>query len=126
MAYVHEVRAALTFKDKDMHEIGHGVHQACWVDNHLKNASFDLEETHCIILAVMRVDDNNTRVVSPYIKEHMTEWGMGLSVEVCVLEKMPTYVELILVGNGKRLLEPMLFELYEENGKPQIKLVAED
>ena len=49
-----------------------GVHQACWVENHLKNASFDLQETRCAILAAIQPG----KVVVPYVKEHMTSYGL--------------------------------------------------
>jgi hypothetical protein len=50
VAYMREVRAALTFRDNNGHEIGQGISQACWVDNNLRNASFDVEDSKCVIL----------------------------------------------------------------------------
>lgn len=45
-------------------------------------------------------------------------------VEANILERVPSSVELILVANGKRVMEPMTFELLEEEeGKPSIRLV---
>jgi hypothetical protein len=119
VAYLHDVRAALIFRDDKGQEMGEGVHQACWVNNHLKNASFDLEETKCVILAA----HHNDKVIAPYIKEHMTSWGLGVSAEPYILGKAPSTVELILLCDGKRVIEPMTFAFVEEKNETNIRLV---
>jgi hypothetical protein len=54
VAYLDDVRAALVFRDSKGEEIGSGLHRALWVNNHLRNASFDLQETKCVIVAFMQ------------------------------------------------------------------------
>jgi hypothetical protein len=130
VAYIDDVRAALIFKDSDRKEIGQGVHQACWVDNHLKNASFALEETKCVILLVIQngTTVGDQQVTSPYVKEHIGSYGNygGLSVEPCYLDKNVDFVELILLARGNRVMEPMTFELTVEDNKPGIRLISDD
>jgi hypothetical protein len=130
VAYIEDVRAALIFKDSDRKEIGQGVHQACWVDNHLKNASFELEETKCVILVIIQKGTTvgDQQVTSPYVKEHIGSYGNygGLTVEPYYLDNNVDFVELILLSKGNRVMEPMIFELTVAENKPGIRLVSDD
>lgn len=120
VAYLNEVRAALTFRDHKGQEIGRGIDQACWVETHLKNPSFDVEETHCVILAVIRDDG----VLVPSVRGQMTQFGMCLNVDAVKLETVPSTVKLILVANGNRVMEPKTFAFFDDaDGKPGIRLV---
>jgi len=123
VAEVEDVRATLTFKDENMREIGHGIHQACWMSSGLGNPDFGLEETYCVILIMFRGDENAT----PYIKTENTSWGLGVEVMPYMHPATaPRYVELILVGKEKRLVEPLLFELSEDKCVKKIRLVGDD
>jgi hypothetical protein len=124
VAHINDVRAALTFRDSNGSEIGQGVYQACWVDNHLTNASFDLEETKCVILVVIQKGSTigDEQIVSPYIKEHASGYGVVLSVEALSLDESLSLVEL----KRERVMEPMTFELTVEDNKPGIRLVSDD
>jgi hypothetical protein len=117
--YADNVRATLTFRDENGKEIGHGVNQACWVGD-LQNASFAVEESHCVILAIMR----DGEVAVPYIKEENTGFGIAVSADANVFDKDLSSVELILVANNKLLMEPMIFDLVEVDGHAGIKLRA--
>jgi hypothetical protein len=127
VSYIGDVRAALTFRDSGGREIGGGISQACWVDNQLRNANFDLEETKCVIAAVMHRDykDKIVGASTPYIQEQMTGHGMALSVESYELDENVSTVEVILLSKNSRVMEPMKFELSNEDGKPGIRLVSE-
>jgi len=116
--YLDDVRATLTFRDAQDNEIGHGINQACWVGP-LFNATFDVEESHCVILAVMRGDE----IGVPYLKEENTGMGLAISAEAHVFDKakVPQSVELILVAQGRRVLEPIVFAFEDENGEATIK-----
>jgi hypothetical protein len=128
VAYIEDVRAALIFKDKHGREIGDGVHQACWVNNYLQNASFDLEETKCVILVMIERGPlvGQETVVSPYIRETMGSHGRGARVDAYPLDTDAEVVELILLSGSKRVMEPMTFELTVENSKPGIRLASDD
>jgi hypothetical protein len=116
--YVSDVRATLTFRDEAGNEIGHAVNRACWVDNHLKNATFDLEESHCVILAVI----HDGKCIAPYVKEEFAHFEMGISLEALIVNPVPSSVELILIANSNRVMEPKIFDLVQVDGKPTIKL----
>lgn len=128
VAHINDVRAALTFRDSSGKEIGQGIYQACWADSHLRNASFDLEETKCVILVIFQggptIQDLQT--VSPYIKEEPSRYGAMLTVEALYLDESLSTVELILLSKRERVMEPMTFELTVEDGKPGIKLVTDE
>jgi hypothetical protein len=128
VAYLHDVRAALVFRDSNGLEIGSGIHQAVWVNNHLSNASFDLEETKCVIVAHMDVDASGKIVeaVAPYIQEHQIDYGLSFTVEPYRLDENLGTVELILLSKNSRVMEPMMFEFFTEDNKPGIKLVSDD
>jgi hypothetical protein len=115
--YLDNVRATLSFRDAQDNEIGHGINQACWVGG-LFNATFDVEESHCVILAVMRGDE----VGVPSLKEENTGMGMTISAQAYVFDKAPRSVELILVAQGRRVLEPTVFAFEDEHGEAIIKM----
>jgi hypothetical protein len=127
VADLHDVRAALVFRDGNRQEIGSGIHQAVWVNNHLRNASFDLEETKCVIVAIMEYAANGkiTEAMAPYIREYQTEYGPTYGVEQYRLDENFHTVELILLSKNARVMEPMVFELFEDNGKVEIRLVSD-
>jgi hypothetical protein len=127
VADLHDVRAALVFRHSSGQEIGSGIHQALWVNNHLRNASFDLEETNCVIVAVMQYDTSGEIVgaTAPYIREHQTSYGPSFTVEPYNLDENLNTVELILLTKNSRVMEPMMFELFDENGKVGIRLVSD-
>ena len=122
------VRAALVFRDGNGKEIGNGVDQAVWVDNYMGNASFDLEETKCVIVAVVQRDYQGrmTGSVAPYIQAHPTQYGQSLRVEAYPLDGNVSTVEVILLSKNSRVMEPMIFELFDDNGKPEIRLVSDE
>jgi hypothetical protein len=43
-----------------------------------------------------------------------------------VLNESLSFVELILVAEGNRVMDPMTFELIVEDNKPGIRLVSDD
>jgi hypothetical protein len=128
VADLHDVRAALVFRDSSGREIGSGIHQALWVNNHLRNASFDLEETKCVIVAVMQYDASGGIVgaAAPYVRELPTSYGTSFVVEPYSLDENPDTVELILLSKNSRVMEPMIFEFFAEEGKSGIRLVSDD
>jgi hypothetical protein len=108
--------------------MGSGIHQAVWLNNHLMNASFGLEETKCVILALISKHDKGktVEVVAPYIREQMTSYGRSLSVEPYELDENLSSVQLILLAKNSRVMEPMTVELFTEDGKPGIRLVSDE
>lgn len=124
VAEMHDVRAALTFRDDKGQEIGGGIAQACWVDRGLGNASFDLEETRCVILVVLQRDAKGkvVDVSAPYIKQHTTDFGVASTVERYDLNEILSTVDLVLLSGNSRVMEPMTFEFVGENGRPAIRL----
>jgi hypothetical protein len=123
---LRDVRAALIFRDSGGKEIGSGIHQAVWVDNHLHNPSFDLEETKCVILVVMKSEAKILRLLSLYIREQMTSYGLVSNIEAYALDGSLNTVELILLSKNVRVMEPMVFEFFLENDNPGIRLVSDD
>lgn len=65
-------------------------------------------------------------VVTPYIEEHQTGYGLAFTVEAYKLEDNLHTVELILLSKNSRVMEPMVFEFFAENGRPGITLVSDD
>jgi hypothetical protein len=66
------------------------------------------------------------RVTAPYIREQMTEVGLVSVVEPYEMEENPSTVEVILISENKRALEPMMFEFFAENGRPGIRLLGDE
>jgi hypothetical protein len=128
VADLHDVRAALIFRDGNGKEIGNGIPRAVWVNNQLGNASFDLEETKCVIVAIMQQDAKGEVVgaTAPYIRELPTNYGLSLIVEAYELDENLSTVELFLLSKNSRVMEPMMFEFFDENNKPGIRLVSDD
>jgi len=121
-AEVDRVRATMTFKDASGQEVGHGVSRGCWLANKLTDANFEVETTHCAVLIYFDGDEAAT----PYIKEEITEYGLGITAEPCILNPVPKYIELILVSGNQRAMPPMTFELGQNGaGDRWIKLVAD-
>jgi hypothetical protein len=127
VAYLDNVRAALVFRDSDAHEIGSGIHQAVWLNNHLCNPSFDLEETKCVILAFMVLDAKGrvTEVGAPFVRTKHDEFGGVIpTLEEYSLGDNLRTVELILLSENSRVMEPLIFEFFDDNDKPGIRLVS--
>jgi hypothetical protein len=125
VATVEDVRAALVFRDGNGKEFGEGVHQALWVNNQLWNASFALEETKCLIVAFLHFDQSGqiSEVMAPYIREHRNGF---LTVEPYRFDEDVSTVEVILVSGNSRVMEPMMFEFFVEDGKTGIRLVSDE
>jgi len=128
VADLYDVRAALVFRDSTGLEIGNGIHRALWVNNHLSNASFDLEETKCVIVACMQhdVDGEIIGATAPYIRELPTNHGITPIVEAYELDGNLETVELILLSKTSRVMEPMVFEFFDDGGTVGIRLVGDD
>jgi hypothetical protein len=127
VADLYDVRAALVFRDSAGLEIGNGIHRALWVNNHLSNASFDLEETKCVIVACIQHDKAGEIVgaTAPYIRELPTNHGITPVVEAYELDGKLETVELILLSKTSRVMEPMVFEFFDDNGELGIRLVSD-
>jgi len=54
-----------------------------------------------------------------------TEYGLAHTVEAYKLDSLET-VELILLSENSRVMEPMMFEFFAEKGGPGIKLVSDN
>jgi len=127
VADLYDIRAALIFRDSSGQEIGNGIHRALWVNNHLSNASFDLEETKCVIVACVKHDTDGDVIgaTAPYIRDLPTNHGLTPVVEAYELGENLETVELILLSKTSRVMEPMVFEFFDDNGELGIRLVSD-
>ena len=128
VADLYDIRAALIFRDSGGQEIGDGIHRALWVNNHLSNASFALEETKCVIVACVKHDTDGDAIgaTAPYIREIPTNHGLTPVVEAYELGERLETVELLLLSKTSRVMEPMAFEFFDDGGTLGIKLVGDD
>jgi hypothetical protein len=128
VADLYDIRAALIFRDSSGEEIGNGIHRALWVNNHVSNASFDLEETKCVIVACVKHDTDGDIVgaTAPYIRELPTNHGITPIVEAYELGENLETVELILLAKTSRVMEPMVFEFFDDDGELGIRLAHDN
>ena len=54
------------------------------------------------------------------------EYGNAFTVEAYPLNENVSTIEVILLTKNSRVMEPMIFEMFDDNGKPGIRLVSDD
>jgi hypothetical protein len=114
---VYNARASIVFMDDSGQEMGIGIAEACWRGD-LRNIDFVLEETQCVVVAILLKDGTFT---CPSIRRTRTQWGDGLTTEVQRFDAYPKTIEVRLIKENDLLLEPCVFDFSIVDGRPALK-----
>jgi len=120
VAPAYDVRCAIMFHDSQRNEIGNGISEALWV-NSPGRAHFDVEVSHCAILAIVADD----RIVSFCKREVRAHWGSGFVIDAYPLSKDLSTVEFRILRESELLFKPLVLDFSLRDGRPEVKLREE-
>ncbi len=116
VAPVYGARAAIIYRDSQGQEIGDGVSSAFWMGD-FRDINFEAEQTHCVIVVMLDGDG----IPGAIFQREIPHW-MGPSVHPDGYEigKSLKSIELVILHENSRLIEPIIFDFSIERGQPVI------